>query len=308
MAYHPKEQWELEMEEPEQEVEMFQPAVLTPQSWKEFFQGHASWRRLTFEQEHAVDRAAHGCNVFLSGAAGTGKSMTTRLLIKLLKQMHGESKVLVTASTGIAGRNISGKTLHSALRFGKAGEDATFQELMGRVWKNDPSLHCWTHPTVLVIDEVSMISAHLWDKLDIMGRVFRQKRNAPWGGLQVIAVGDFLQLKPVGAQAKYAFDGQSWKNMNFAVCMLTKVFRQQDPNYIRCLNLLREGRLTASTMQFLKSKESLQVTRNADVTLLPHRKSVDAHNREKMENLRGQSSWCVFIKWARIALVVAIVT
>ena len=107
----------------------------SPASWKQYFESDPSWTKLSEKQEEAVDKAAQGDNVFLTGAAGTGKSMTLRHIVQLLVELHGESKVLVTASTGVAARNSGGVTLHSALRVGALSESTTQEQMMACVWQ-----------------------------------------------------------------------------------------------------------------------------------------------------------------------------
>ena len=146
----------------------------------------------------ALRATLRGEHVFLSGAAGSGKSVLTRRLVRALRA-SGRS-VAVTAPTGIAALNVSGRTLHSwaGIKCGSGDREA----LLGLVVGKRRARKRWTDADVLLIDEVSMLSGELFDKLDFVGRRVRGDLDAPFGGLQVVAVGDFLQVRGAAPAAR----------------------------------------------------------------------------------------------------------
>lgn len=140
--------------------------------------------------QHAVLRAAlDGKSLFYTGSAGTGKSYLLRRMVATLREEHPDDTVFVAASTGIAAFHVGGTTLHSFAGIGLGLGSA--KELAGRMFSTHRER--WRSARVLVIDELSMVSAELFDKLEEVGRVVR-KSTEPFGGLQVVLCGDFLQV------------------------------------------------------------------------------------------------------------------
>lgn len=144
--------------------------------------------------------------MFISGGAGVGKSYLTRPIIDWLNCccpiVCGKSPVMVCASTGTAARNILGITIHSALYLPvQHGNEPNFYELSGKSLKKLRFIYSYVH--TLIIDEISMVSAKTFEY--IHRRLTSIKDNdKPFGNLNVIVIGDFLQLRPV--KGKYAFE------------------------------------------------------------------------------------------------------
>lgn len=143
-----------------------------------------------------------GRNLFITGPAGVGKSFLVKTLIRRLQERPPpagapEWDVVLTAPTGLAAVNIAGMTVHSWAGIGLGHE--TVPVLCDKIMRNQKSGACvrWTKAHTLVIDEVSMLSAALLWKLDQIGRVVRRNSTVPFGGIQVIVIGDFFQLPPV---------------------------------------------------------------------------------------------------------------
>jgi DNA replication protein DnaC len=137
---------------------------------------------LTEEQTRVVSRARSGENLFITGAAGTGKSFLLRCVITELRKMNvgrDDARVAVTAPTGIAALNVGGVTIHSFAGIGLG--QGTASELIGRVIGNKRSRENWLKSRVLVIDEVSMLSSDLFEMLDDIAREVRGD-SQPFGG------------------------------------------------------------------------------------------------------------------------------
>lgn len=99
---------------------------------------------------------------------------------------------------------------------------------------------------VLIIDEISMVEGALFDKLEQIARTIRNN-GRPFGGIQVVITGDFFQLPPVGSTAKFAFEADTWNTTIQHTILLTKVFRQADPEFAGMLNEMRLGRISPQT-------------------------------------------------------------
>ena len=195
---------------------------------------------LNAEQETALQLAARGANVFITGGAGVGKSFTLRRVIAALHAKHGQASVAVTATTGIAGEPIQGQTVH-----GFAGVwGATMPPKPG-----DKACERWRSAKALVIEEVSMLAAEFLDLLDSHARLARGN-GASFGGLQLVLCGDFFQLPP--CKGKYAFTSAAWAAARITTVQLVRQVRQSsDPRFARMLARLRRGTFTDVDKQLL---------------------------------------------------------
>jgi ATP-dependent DNA helicase PIF1 len=138
--------------------------------------------------------------------------------------------VAVTASTGLAACNVGGVTLHSFSGVGLGKESVT--DLVRKVKRNPKARTRWLRTKVLVIDEISMVDADLFDKLEGIAKTIRGN-GRPFGGIQLVITGDYFQLPPVpdnGRIAKFAFEAETWSTCLEHTIGLTQVFRQKDPS------------------------------------------------------------------------------
>ncbi|KAI7088466.1 ATP-dependent DNA helicase, partial [Hortaea werneckii] len=225
---------------------------------------------------------------------GTGKSVLLREIIAGLRKKYQREpdRVAVTASTGLAACNIGGVTLHSFAGIGLGKEEVP--ELVKKIKKNQKAKHRWMRTKVLVIDEVSMVDAELFDKLEAIARQLRNN-GRPFGGIQLVITGDFFQLPPVpegsGRVARFAFDAATWKTTVEHTICLHHVFRQKDPVFAGMLNEMREGRLSQSSIDSFRNlsrpmsfDDSLEATE-----LFPTRNEVERANSERLSMLQGTS-------------------
>lgn len=214
-------------------------------------------------QRQAFDAIAAGQNIFLTGPGGTGKSFLIRLLYDVLPRKTGKSVVL-TALTGCASLLLhpKAKTVHSWAGIGLGREPVPL--LVANLKKSRRACLRWLQADVLVIDEISMMTPELFEKLDQVGRKIRRNEHSPFGGLQIIAVGDFYQLPPVVRQegdekveTSFVFESPLWTSLRFTTHELTQIERQKDEEFQGVLNEARRGELSKKSLKFLAKRMGL---------------------------------------------------
>ncbi|KAH9575905.1 hypothetical protein CY35_01G135300 [Sphagnum magellanicum] len=232
-------------------------------------------QQLSPEQQKIVDLVAQGKNVFITGPGGTGKSFLLQYIVHILTRRYPSEciapsvsnqkdrcecyvcNVAITASTGIAALEIGGTTLHSAAGIGIPYEVKDFNKMWNL--KNK-----WRNLSVLVIDEISMISGELFEYLEQTICKIRANEK-PFGGLQVIVAGDFFQLLPIQNKSSnvmnttteflnrgLAFESPAWHKANFESVILKTVFRQDDAAFVAMLNDIRTGKNQAVLQEIVK--------------------------------------------------------
>ncbi|PHR28691.1 MAG: helicase [Fluviicola sp.] len=248
--------------------------------------------------------------IFLTGKAGTGK---TTLLQKIVKSTYKQA--VIVAPTGIAALNAGGVTIHSffQLPFGGFIPDfnATFNEqvrleskstLLRHFKMNNQRRAIIRNLELLIIDEVSMLRADLLDAIDWMLRNVR-KINQPFGGLQVLFIGDLLQLPPVVKQMEwnylhkyykspFFFDAQVIREAKPLYIELEKVYRQADQTFINILNNLRNSKITEEDVKILNSHvdKDFDATKHDDyITLTTHNADADKINKEALGRLDAKT-------------------
>lgn len=242
---------------------------------------------LNEEQKNAFNKAViEGRSIFATGRAGSGKSYLVRRMKKYLSDMFGARCVFHTASTGVAAVNIGGTTLHKFAGIGLGQGTAT--TLLAKVSRNPEAMNNWQAARVLIVDEISMIKPDLLDKLEYIARNIRRAAgdergtrkdrdgDAPWGGIQMIFVGDFAQMPPVykkgedssdseeedgkekEPKAIYAFQAESWvSSVGLDVIPLHTQMRQRDDPVLEALlDCIRFGRVADGTHEVLDSAGS----------------------------------------------------
>ena len=226
-------------------------------------------------------------NFLVTGNAGVGKS-------HLLNWLRRFINLSVTASTGIAAIQIKGSTIHAfaGLGIGKQTAAQIVNSLAEKAFKyNDRTLRRLQECERLVIDEVSMLDADMLDLLDQVLRLARG-REEPFGGVQMILIGDFLQLPPVTKKGppKFAFTAESWQEAEINVRLLTKVFRQQDEHFSSILNKIRFGETDDEVFQFLKARHKAVDTDPAHppCILHTHNAGCEEKNLTELARLPGE--------------------
>lgn len=250
-------------------------------------------------------------SIFLTGKAGTGK---TTLLRKIIQTTH--KNTVVVAPTGIAALNAGGVTIHSMFQLPFGGfipeyvAGSSISEYQKFETKNTLVKHfrmsgqkkaVMLNMELLIIDEVSMLRADLLDAIDFMLRKVR-RRDIPFGGVQVLFIGDLLQLPPVVKNDEWQVLRNYYRGIFFfhakviqerppLYIELSKIFRQTDDRFISVLNNLRNNTITQNDMVVLNDfvKPNFDIKANKGyITLTTHNAKADSINAESLEELEGK--------------------
>lgn len=242
-------------------------------------------------QDQALAILKTGAHVFLTGEAGSGKTHTIRAYTDYLR--HHEIDFAVTASTGIAATHIHGMTIHSWSGIGVQSE--LDDEALKHIADNRYVAKRIKQAKVLIIDEVSMLDGRV---LTLVERVCRKVRKLglPFGGLQVVLVGDFFQLPPVanknkGGQAvEFAFDSEVWRALQPTVCYLTEQHRQEDSVFLNILSAIRRNEFDETHYESISERMIVASELPDDMTrLYSHNTNVDTLNATELKRLSGKT-------------------
>ncbi|XP_015262074.1 PREDICTED: ATP-dependent DNA helicase PIF1 [Gekko japonicus] len=240
---------------------------------------------LTQEQSLVLNAVLSRKNVFFTGSAGTGKSY---LLKKIVASLPPNS-TYATASTGVAACHIGGTTLHAFAGIGSG--KAPLHQCIELAQRSGVRLQ-WLNCQHLIIDEISMVDGEFFDKLEAVARTVR-KCEDPFGGIQLIICGDFLQLPPVSKsteQSKFCFQAKSWQKCIHLSMELTKVQRQTDRDFISLLDAVRQGRCTEEVTKQLTATAAHRVERDGILAtqLCTHKDDVELTNAKQLRELSGE--------------------
>lgn len=259
-----------------------------------------------------ISALAEGRNVLLHGPGGTGKSFCLR---KIASALQAQGKVVAcTATTGVAAVNLRGedeletRTLHSwsGVKLGRESAEKLYYRACSKKVYRDR----WKETDVLIIDEISMLGASLLEKLDYIGRKMRGPPNRfkgevskPFGGLQVIFSGDFLQLPPV--KETWCFESRTWRELDLCSIIFSDPKRYDDLRYFKLLLRIREGKQTKEDITLLRKRvnaydrlqqvldENKQSVLIKPTILFSRRVDVGNYNKRELEKLSTDD--CEFI-------------
>ncbi len=250
-------------------------------------------------QDQAFSILKTGSNVFLTGEPGSGKTHIINRYVTYLRERGIEPEI--TASTGIAATHIGGMTIHSWSGIGiKTMLD---KHDLDKIASNKYVIQHVRRAKVLIIDEVSMLAP---ETLSMVEAVCRSVKNniEPFGGMQVVLVGDFFQLPPVNKMeskkstqtelirmpiARFAYDSSAWTRSDLAVCYLTEQYRQDDDTFLSILSAIRCGAFNENHLHQLETRKVEHYIVSKNITkLFSHNADVDRVNNEMLSKLPGE--------------------
>ena len=241
---------------------------------------------LNEKQTLFIDEFFKGSNICLTGSAGVGKSF----VVSKIKRYFDENElpVGISALTGCAAINIGGATLHSWAGIGLG--DGPNSDILMNVNRNKKARNRILSVKTLLIDEISMAKGELLDKIDYVFKAVRRNNN-PFGGIQMIVIGDFYQLPPIfknQEEGKLAFESISWIKANFKIIELTEIVRQkEDKDFADFLNKLRKGNV--ENIKILNECIDRKFDENKKpVKLYCKNIDVDRENKIKLEQISSE--------------------
>jgi len=237
-------------------------------------------------QERALSILKTGANVFLTGEPGSGKTHTVNRYIAYLREHDIDPSI--TASTGIAATHVGGMTIHSWSGIGIKRTLSPYE--LDAILSKESLSKRLKAAKVLIIDEISMLDATVLDSVEHIIRLVRGVAQ-PFGGLQVIFVGDFFQLPPIaergGSPARFSFEGRAWKTANPIVCYLSEQHRQEDEGYLKTLLAIRSGDIGDHIYEHLQTRHEA-APKDGEVTrLYTHNADVDRMNSDALSRIDG---------------------
>ena len=238
-----------------------------------------------------------GVNVFLTGKAGTGKTTFLRRL-----RERSPKRMVVVAPTGVAAINAGGVTIHSFFQFPLAPyiPGGAFRAKDEKFRFSKEKKNIIRTLDLLVIDEISMVRADLLDQIDAVLRLHRD-RHRPFGGVQLLMIGDLSQLAPVVKESEWAllreyyrtpyfFGSLALQQTQHVTIELSHVYRQTDRTFINILNEVRENRLTPASLARLNERVVLNESEESVdgvIRLTTHNATANRYNEERMDGLKG---------------------
>lgn len=233
-------------------------------------------------QDKAIEILKSGANVFLTGEPGAGKTYTISKFVEWLDDQKKD--YAITASTGIASSHLDGSTIHSWAGLGI--RRGLVKEQLDGIKRNSWLVEKMKPIKVLVIDEISMLDAVTINDIDNVLKAIHNNTK-PFGGIQIILVGDFFQLPPVakyGEERLFAFEAKAWIDAGFNICYLTEQHRQSDTTFLKILSNMRDGTVTPDQKDLLKACTNTK----PDTKLFTHNADVDLLNSQELAKLPGK--------------------
>jgi PIF1-like helicase/Helix-turn-helix domain/HRDC domain len=245
--------------------------------------------------------------IFLTGKAGTGKTT----FLKYLRE-HSTKNMLIAAPTGVAAINAGGVTLHSlftlpfapfipeAKGWGSGDASQDKNSLLAKLRYNKEKITLLRNLDLLIIDEISMVRADVLDMIDLILRTYRRAHHLPFGGVQVLFIGDLFQLPPVVKQEEWDllknyYDSEFFFNARVMaetklVCIeLVKIYRQKEEKFINMLNKVRNNNMSEQDLELLNERYQADIYDDKYITLTSHNKQANAINEHHLNELGGKT-------------------
>lgn len=240
---------------------------------------------LTLKQKEALRHMKSGKNIFLTGPAGTGKTFILKYFIDWYKENkeNEDYKIYITSTTGLASLLIDGMTIHRYAGIGIGDKD--INTYYKKIMKMKSLKRRWISTSVLVIDEISMMNPDLFDKLEALARKIKLN-DKPFGEIQIILSGDFLQIPPVNSN-NFCFEAYTWDIIEETV-YFDEILRQNNNVLQSVLSTIRLGIVTKEVKDLLNSclNKELNCEDNIVPTLLFSKKNmVSEYNQRELDIL-----------------------
>ena len=235
--------------------------------------------------KNIINLVKNGENVFITGHAGTGKSY----ILERLKEQF--KKLVVTSTTGIAAVNIKGQTIHSWAGIGLCRYSV--ENIVKNIITKKPTIKKQIEKcTILAIDEISMLNTKAFEYVDKVFRLVREC-DTPFGGIQVVFLGDFFQLPPVemegNAEIYYCFESPVWSELKLKNVLLTENHRQKEENFINALSNMRTNNLSLDNIKLLNTRNTVFGKENPDILhIFSTNKEADNYNEEMFNALNSK--------------------
>lgn len=226
-------------------------------------------------------------NLLILGSAGTGKST----FLKWIRKKIADTKnYVVLAPTGMAALQVGGQTIHSFFGFkAQLMADST-------AWRKPRSRKIYEKLDLLIIDEISMVRADIFESIDKFLRKYGPKKNQPFGGVQLLVMGDLFQLTPIVRRDEkdyfqetfgtpFFFGSEAWKNGDFHFLEFSHIFRQSDEPFISLLNRVRYGEKNRDLLSSLNERVTSKPAEGS-VILAARNKTVDTINERELSYLK----------------------
>lgn len=260
----------------------------------------------TADQQLALAKLNTQGNIFLTGGAGTGKSTVIQNYLR--EGLDGSKNTAVLASTGTAAILLGGRTFHSF--FGLGIMDGGVEHVVARAVKFQGIVQRLKKTDLVLLDEISMIGSAEWMAAEKIARIARKRQAEPWGGLRIVAIGDFAQLPPVvrapmrpmnqdpysqdlfsqevrEPEKPWCFTTETWHKTEFDTVNLREVVRSQDSYWNEILNELRWGDFTPRAKELLDERIRKVPLEFQGTRLFSRRAQVDRLNHERLHMLKG---------------------
>ena len=238
------------------------------------------------EKKQILSEIRAKSNVCITGAAGTGKSFMLSLIKEHFPNIH------ITASTGVAAVNVGGVTIHSWA--GLSNGSLPLEQIVNFILSGPGTKirRQIKKAKILAIDEISMISAQVFDLLNQVLKSVKEN-DLPFGGVQLIILGDFFQLPPVAKEEemKFCFEANAWIEADFKVFELSEIFRQSEIRFIQLLNNIRHAAINDDDLQLLLDRQIIPDNKLRPTMLVTHNSQAENINSKMLNDIFGEKEY-----------------